>query len=45
MDASLPPRELVGGALECEEPSSYLTASLCQSGGVETTTNGKEGSK
>jgi hypothetical protein len=27
------------------EPSRYLTASMCQSGGVETTTNGKEGSR
>jgi hypothetical protein len=44
MDASLPRR--VREAVETAEPSLYpTTASECQSGGVETTTEGKEGSK
>jgi hypothetical protein len=43
MDASLPRRD--GEAVETAEPSLYPTASECQSGGVETTTESKEGSK
>jgi hypothetical protein len=43
MDASLPRR--VGEVAETAEPSLYPTASECQSGGSETTTEGKEGSK
>lgn len=42
MDTSLLPKgnaEVMGG-----EPSDYLTASECQSGGCIATTNGKEGS-
>jgi len=38
MDASLFRR--IAGAVETEEPSLYPTASECQSGGVETTTQG-----
>ncbi|ADG18262.1 hypothetical protein BC1002_4274 [Paraburkholderia atlantica] len=43
MDASLPRR--IGEAVGAAEPSLYPTASECQSGGVNTTTEGKEGSK
>lgn len=43
MDASLPRR--LREAAETAEPSLYPTASECQSGSVETTTEGKEGSK
>jgi hypothetical protein len=43
MDASL--QRWASEAVETAEPSLYPTASECQSGGVETTTEGKEGSK